>query len=111
MLNAYCYAEQVPDAKGRYGIEVFHIWDISKATLHVPSVSLDAYKAEYPWKEFGSLVALTDSDPKPSAIIRVDNDVKSEVRYYSLDGKPLSAPQRGLNIIKTDGTSKKIVVK
>ena len=110
LQNVYCYAEQVPDARGMYGNSVF--FDVSKVTLHVPAVSLDAYKAEYPWTNFGSIVALTDSDPKPSAVIGIDNDIKKEARYYSLDGKHLTAPQRGLNIIRMDdGTTKKIVVK
>ncbi len=32
--------------------------------------------------------------------------------YYTIDGRPLSHPQRGLNIVRrTDGTVQKIIVK
>ena len=34
------------------------------------------------------------------------------MQYYSLDGKKLSAPQKGINVVKmSDGTSKKVLVK
>lgn len=34
------------------------------------------------------------------------------MQYYSLDGKQLSAPQKGINVVKmSDGTSKKVLVK
>jgi hypothetical protein len=34
------------------------------------------------------------------------------VQYYSIDGKRIATPQRGLNIIKmSDGTTKKIIAK
>ena len=34
------------------------------------------------------------------------------MQYFSLDGKKLSAPQKGINVVKmSDGTSKKVLVK
>ena len=35
---------------------------ISTATLHVPAVSLEAYKATAPWSGFGTIVALTNEE-------------------------------------------------
>ena len=107
----YCYAEQVPDAKGMYGNDAFN-FDYSQATLHVPAASIEAYKAEYPWNGFGSIVALTDSDPNPTGIIDISNSIKTDRQYYSLDGKSMPTPQHGLNIIRmSDGTTRKVVVK
>lgn len=48
-----------------------------------------------------------------TAILGVDASGKAyEKQYYSLDGKKLSAPQKGINVVKmSDGTSKKVLVK
>lgn len=48
-----------------------------------------------------------------TAILGVDASGKAyEKQYYSLDGKQLSAPQKGINVVKmSDGTSKKVLVK
>ena len=40
------------------------------------------------------------------------SDKSVAMQYYSLDGKKLSAPQKGINVVKmSDGTSKKVLVK
>lgn len=40
------------------------------------------------------------------------SDKPVAVQYFSLDGKQLSAPQKGINVVKmSDGTSKKVLVK
>ena len=84
---------------------------IANATLHVPAVSIDAYKAAETWKEFGSIVALTDEDPSPTGITNVNQDNTTGRQYYSLDGKRSTTPQRGLNIVKmSDGTTRKVIV-
>lgn len=46
-------------------------------------------------------------------ILGVDGSQKPvAMQYYSLDGKKLSAPQKGINVVKmSDGTSKKVLVK
>jgi hypothetical protein len=112
LQNVYCYAEQVPDAHGMYGNLVFSGVDLSKTTLHVPATSLEAYRAEDPWMYFGSIVALTDDDPKPTGITNVNQDIATDQHYYSLDGKRIATPRRGLNIIRMkDGTTRKVVVK
>ena len=54
LTDVFCYAENVPNT----GSYVFYNSPISSATLHVPAGSMNSYKAEYPWKEFGSIVAI-----------------------------------------------------
>ena len=51
-------------------------------------------------------------DTQTTGIKEVNSNVTKAVRYYSIDGKRISTPQRGLNIIRTsDGKMKKVVVK
>lgn len=48
----------------------------------------------------------------PAGIGSVVKDGAKEAARYTLDGKRMATPQRGLNIIRmTDGTSKKVMVK
>ena len=110
LTNVYCYAEQVPNITSRP--DPFVYATIVNATLHVPAVSIDAYKTAETWKEFGSIVALTDEDPSPTGITNVNQDNTTGRQYYFLDGKRSTTPQRGLNIVKmSDGSTRKVVVK
>ena len=94
------------------GKDVFIDSNYKKATLHVPANAVEAYKSAEQWKDFGNIVALTDEDPKPTGIESVNNSIKTAEHYYTTGGKQISAPQRGLNIIKmSDGTIKKVVIK
>ena len=114
LTNVYSYAEQVPDARGQYGNYAFMNTSMESATLHVPAASIEAYSYQYdnPWLYFGSIVALTDDDPKPSGITNVNQDIATGQQYYSLDGKRIATPQRGLNIVRMkNGTTRKVVVK
>ncbi len=108
ITDMYCYAEQVPEM----GKDVFIDSNYKKATLHVPANAVEAYKSAEQWKDFGNIVALTDEDPKPTGIESVNNSIKTAEHYYTTGGKQISAPQRGLNIVKmSDGTIKKVVIK
>ena len=107
LTDVYCYAEML-----QLDSDVFGYGYYSNATLHVPESSLDAYRSADWWMYFGSIVALTDDDPKPTGIQSVNSNVIPVEHYYSLDGKQTTIPQRGLNIIRmSDGTIKKVVVK
>ena len=57
LLNVYCYAEQVPST----GRDVFSS-HISQATLHVPANVVNVYQNTSPWKGFGSIVAIEDTE-------------------------------------------------
>ncbi len=58
LTDFYCYAEKVPTARP----DVFEDAPVSSATLHVPAASIDAYKAAYQWKKFGTIVAITPEE-------------------------------------------------
>ncbi len=109
ITDIYYYAEQVPET----GEDVFLSSNYTNATLHVPASSVEAYKSADQWKDFGSIVALADDDPKPTTGIKDTNNYGTTAeRYYSLDGKRMATPKTGLNIIKmSDGTTKKVLMK
>ena len=51
-------------------------------------------------------------DTQTTGIKEVNSNVTRTVQYYSIDGKRIATPQRGLNIIRTsDGKMKKVVMK
>lgn len=109
--DLYCYAEQVPETNNPL---IFAESNIRNATLHVPASSLEAYRNAEQWKDFGSIVALTDEDPKPTTDINTPPimQMPAIVERYSIDGKRISSPQSGLNIIRmSNGTTKKVFVK
>ncbi|MBR4730323.1 MAG: leucine-rich repeat protein [Prevotella sp.] len=56
LLKVYCHAEKVPDTQGN----VFFDSNINNATLHVPTGSVEAYKAAEPWNEFKEIVAIPE---------------------------------------------------
>ena len=109
LKDFYSWAENVPSTNSK----AFEGTPCESATLHVPAASVDAYKNTYPWSQFGTIVALTDDDPKPTDILSLKtNDNIYPVNIYTIDGKRKSQPQRGLNIIRMgDGTTKKVILK
>lgn len=108
LKDVYCYAEQVPEAVSG----TFYASSCQYATLHVPANAIEAYSNAETWKNFGTIVALTDEDPKPTSIESVSSNVKTTERYYTIDGKQLSTSLRGLNIVKmSDGTMRKVMIK
>ena len=103
--DLYCYAEQVPSTK-KYA---FSNSICEYATLHVPANSIEAYKNAEQWRNFGNIVALTDPSGIESTTATQQPTV---VECYTIDGKRINQPQRGLNIVKmSDGTTRKVVVK
>lgn len=67
--------------------------------------------AEYPYALCVQVIARNPNGE--TVILGVDASGKAyEKQYFSLDGKKLSAPQKGINVVKmSDGTSKKVLVK
>ena len=78
----------------------------SKCTLYVSSyLDGDLYKGKDPWKDFKAI----DSSSGIDGVTADDNAI--EVERYNVNGVRLSAPQKGINIIKmSNGTVKKAVV-
>lgn len=108
MTDIYCYAEELPEL----GDLVFYNSQ-ANATLHVPAASLETYKAADQWKDFKSFVALTDEDPKPTAISSKEYvPLTATKAIFDLQGHQLTQPKKGINIFKmSDGTTKKVMIK
>ena len=87
--------------------KAFDEFDTSKCTLYVPQGTEQDYWLAVVWCDFGNIVEFdaTGIDKTTTSI-----DVE-EVSRYSVNGQRLSAPAKGLNIVKySDGSVKKVVV-
>ena len=121
LTDVYCYGTEPPiiayyysEYSDRYYYNSFDTSYIKYVTLHVPEESIYLYKEVEPWKYFGTIVALTDNDPKPDpdAIEDVKVEDVTEMDYFDLNGRKLNAPQKGINIIRySDGTTRKVAIK
>lgn len=58
LTDVYCLAETVPSTN----TDAFQDSYIEYATLHVPTASVEAYKAAEPWKSFKEIKSLTGED-------------------------------------------------
>lgn len=78
------------------------------ATLYVPIGTKEKYMEAEGWKDF---VFIEEMSPTGILTIGESNNT-FEVKRYTINGRQISQPQKGINIIKmSDGTSKKIFVK
>ena len=117
LADFYCLAENVPSTH----YEAFLDSPIENTTLHVPAVSVDAYKAAVPWKNFKEVVPLDEQSignlQSASPAARID--------IYSIDGKFLGSaadqseaasvvnhlPSGTTAIVKIGEKSEKVLVK
>ena len=81
--------------------------DINKCTLYVPQGTKQDYWLADVWGDFGKIV---EYNPTGIDKVTTSNNAK-ELSRYSVNGQRLSAPAKGLNIVKySDGSVKKVVV-
>ena len=81
--------------------------DVSKCTLYVPQGTGQDYWLRNGWGDFGEII---EYDPTGIDKVTTSTDAK-ELSRYSVNGQRLSAPAKGLNIVKySDGSVKKVVV-
>ena len=102
LTSIYVYPENLPEL----GIDIFNGCDAKNCTVYVPKGTYDAYKSS----EFGYFEKIVEFDA--SGIYKVTTSTNAkEVSRYSANGQRLSAPAKGLNIVKySDGSVKKVVV-
>lgn len=110
--DVYCYAIDPPTPTITWYVNVLsdYFWQsyAEYATLHVPESSIDIYKNATFWKNFGTIVALTEDD----TAINTTSIHNCLEKYYSLDGHHIYSPKKGINIIKMpNGQIKKTIVK
>ena len=104
LTSIYVYAEKVPEI----GDEVFERVDTKKCTLYVPMGTYDDYWLSGFGDYFENIVEFEATGIDKTTI---STDVEEVVRY-SVNGQRLSAPTKGLNIVKySDGSVKKVAVR
>ena len=102
LTSIYVYTEKLPNM----GSDVFDGCDAKKCTVYVPKGTYDDY-----WlSEFGYFENIVEYDPTGIDKVTTSTDAK-ELSRYSVNGQRLSAPAKGLNIVKySDGSVKKVAV-
>ena len=102
LTSIYVYLENLP----KLGTDIFNGCNAKNCTVYVPKGTYDAYKSS----EFGYFEKIVEFDAAGIDKVTTSANAK-EVSRYSVNGKRLSAPAKGLNIVKySDGSVKKIVV-
>ena len=102
LTSIYVYTKKIPEL----GSDVFNGCDAKNCTVYVPTGTVDDYKLS----KFGFFSHIVEFDATGIDKVATSTDVK-EVSRYSANGQRLSAPAKGLNIVKySDGSVKKVVV-
>ena len=101
LTSIYSYAEIAPYAKG-----AFYGPYAKKCTIYVPKGTSDGYRLS----DFGYFENIVEFDATGIDKVTISSDAK-ELSRYSTNGQRLSAPTKGLNIVKySDGSVKKVAV-
>ena len=102
LTSIYVYPENLPELESG----IFSGCDAKNCTVYVPKGTYDAYKSS----EFGYFENIVEFDATDIDKVTTSTDAK-EVSRYSVNGQRLSAPAKGLNIVKySDGSVKKVAV-
>ena len=103
LTSIYVYMEKLPET----GSNLFLGCDEKNCTVYVPKGTGDAY---FRSAEFGYFYNIVEFDATGIDKVTTSTNAK-EVSRYSANGQRLSAPAKGLNIVKySDGSVKKVVV-
>ena len=102
LTSIYVYAGKLP----KMGSGVFNGCDSKKCIVYVPKGGYDDY-----WlSEFGYFENIVEFAATGIDKVTTSTDAK-ELSRYSVNGQRLSAPSKGLNIVKySDGSVKKVAV-
>ena len=103
LTSIYVYMEKLPET----GSNLFLGCDAKNCTVYVPKGTGNAY---FRSAEFGYFYNIVEFDATGIDKVATSANVK-EVSRYSANGQRLSAPAKGLNIVKySDGSVKKVAV-
>ena len=102
LTSIYVYPENLPELESG----IFSGCNAQNCTVYVPKGTYDAYKSS----EFGYFEKIVEFDATGIDKVTTSTDVK-EVSRYSVNGQRLSAPAKGLNVVKySDGSVEKVAV-
>lgn len=106
-------------AQDVYALNVNNQWSQNATSEVEGSVFVSALRNIHPFEAYMTAEGAAASmrmipifeNGETTGIININNDT-TDKHYYSLDGKPLAQPQKGLNLVlMRDGTIRKIVIK
>ena len=97
-----CHAESVPDVQN----DSFEGIDMENVILKVDDDLVVAYKNLYPWSQFTNIVGFN----APTGIHSIYSE-KNGDSIFSIDGRMIDKPQKGMNIIRTSQGTRKVIVK
>ena len=107
LTDVYCRAEDAPGLSE----DAFNGSYPENISIHVAKQSVEKYQAKEEWSIFKQIIAWNPNE-EPTYLNAVKKVITTKENYYTITGKRLSAPQRGLNIIKkSDGTTRKVLIK
>lgn len=107
LADIYCHAEIIPET----GTGIFEGVQKKYVILHVPSYSINDYKATAPWNSFGKIVALTDEETNVNTV-NATTQRTIPIGYYGFNGQKNTMLQKGMNILHmSDRTTKKVMMK
>ena len=102
LTSIYVYLEKLPEL----GTYIFSGCDANNCKVYVPTGTYDDYLVS----EFGYFENIVEFDATGIDKVTTSTDDK-ELSRYSVNGQRLSAPAKGLNIVKySDGSVKKVAV-
>ena len=102
LTSIYVYLEKLPEL----GTYIFSGCDANNCKVYVPTGTYDDYLVS----EFGYFENIVEFDATGIDKVTTSTDAK-ELSRYSVNGQRLSAPSKGLNIVKySDGSVKKVAV-
>lgn len=97
-----CHSESVPDAQ----YDSFDGIGMENVILKVDDDLVDSYKNVYPWSQFTNIVGFN----APTGINSIYSE-KNGDSIFSIDGRMIDKPQKGMNIIRTSQGTRKVMAK
>ena len=102
-LIVECHTDEIPKTE----IDCFEGTYVEAATLLVDDEFVDNYKTTLPWSMFGTIMGINEYK---SGINTLSAD-HQRAAIFSIDGRRLDKPLKGINIIQTGQDVRKILAK
>ena len=106
LLQLTVNATTPPTLDAYFEDDTFSGMNMDRCYLYVPQGSAKLYRNAKGWKNFKYIYEIG------AGVDDVAVDEAVEVARYTIDGKPLSEPAEGVNIVKySDGSVRKVMVR
>lgn len=81
-------------------------FDFTTATLYVPAGTKEKYEAAGGWKNFEKIVEM-----ESTSIEGISKENEADTEWFTIDGKRLDSPRKGLNILRQNcKTIRKVII-